>query len=351
MIKLFKNTRRKLLSKNKFSKYLAYAIGEIFLVVVGILIALWINNKNQERIYEAKAKTILREIQKDLKKDIKESKGVVNRFITHDSIARLLLWDKLTTHEMFNGTNGSPYEIVYQGISFETSDNGYLNFKGNLNNIPTKYNTITNKLKELYDSRAVELEVSNERIRSIVFENLDKINRFDWHVESIKNGLPEEAKNYYMRDLEFKKTVLKYMNGIENVFLSTEVFKSTAIQLHNKISDILDIDDYIPYSPTFSSNLGSLEGKNILGKYKLKETVSQRFPPIIELREVDNKLQLYAEGLPEVQYYWNDKTTFLYTMDHGERLLTYITFNRLKNSEFFISVSKSEYAYYTKVKD
>ena len=70
MIKLFRNTRRKLLSENKFSKYLAYAIGEIFLVVVGILIALWINNKNQERINEAKAVTILKEIQRDLKKDI-----------------------------------------------------------------------------------------------------------------------------------------------------------------------------------------------------------------------------------------------------------------------------------------
>ena len=38
--------RQKLLSENKFSKYLLYAIGEIVLVVIGILIALWINNKN-----------------------------------------------------------------------------------------------------------------------------------------------------------------------------------------------------------------------------------------------------------------------------------------------------------------
>ena len=58
MIKLFRNTRRKLLAENKFSKYLAYAIGEIFLVVVGILIALWINNANQESINEAIDETL-----------------------------------------------------------------------------------------------------------------------------------------------------------------------------------------------------------------------------------------------------------------------------------------------------
>jgi len=49
MIKFFRKIRQKLLSENNFSKYLIYAIGEIILVVVGILIALQINNWNEER--------------------------------------------------------------------------------------------------------------------------------------------------------------------------------------------------------------------------------------------------------------------------------------------------------------
>jgi len=56
MIKFFRKIRQKLLSENppdqagragKFSKYLIYAIGEIILVVIGILIALGINNWNE----------------------------------------------------------------------------------------------------------------------------------------------------------------------------------------------------------------------------------------------------------------------------------------------------------------
>jgi hypothetical protein len=46
MIKFFRKIRQQLLSQNKFSKYLLYATGEIVLVVIGILIALQVNNYN-----------------------------------------------------------------------------------------------------------------------------------------------------------------------------------------------------------------------------------------------------------------------------------------------------------------
>ncbi len=49
MIKFFRKIRQKLLVENKLSLYLIYAIGEIVLVVIGILIALQINNWNEER--------------------------------------------------------------------------------------------------------------------------------------------------------------------------------------------------------------------------------------------------------------------------------------------------------------
>ena len=49
MIKFFRKIRQNLLTENKFSKYLIYAIGEIALVVIGILIALSLNNWNQKK--------------------------------------------------------------------------------------------------------------------------------------------------------------------------------------------------------------------------------------------------------------------------------------------------------------
>jgi hypothetical protein len=51
MIKFFRKIRKNMLTENKFSKYLIYAIGEIALVMIGILLTLQVNNwnKNQEK--------------------------------------------------------------------------------------------------------------------------------------------------------------------------------------------------------------------------------------------------------------------------------------------------------------
>ena len=66
MIKFFRKIRQKLLSENKFSKYLIYAIGEIVLVVIGILIALQINNWNEHRKDKATEHTLLIAMHDDL---------------------------------------------------------------------------------------------------------------------------------------------------------------------------------------------------------------------------------------------------------------------------------------------
>lgn len=62
MLKFFRQIRKKLLSKNKFSQYLIYAIGEIALVVIGILIALAINNQNELRKDKVAEKKLLQQL-------------------------------------------------------------------------------------------------------------------------------------------------------------------------------------------------------------------------------------------------------------------------------------------------
>ena len=69
MIKFFRKIRQNLLSENKFSRYLLYAIGEIVLVVIGILLALQINNWNENRKDILLSKAILEEFKKDLVSD------------------------------------------------------------------------------------------------------------------------------------------------------------------------------------------------------------------------------------------------------------------------------------------
>jgi len=72
MLTLLRKVRRSLVASNQFRKYLLYAIGEIALVVIGILIALQINNWNQDRINNKTEKDILERIIADLEIDLSE---------------------------------------------------------------------------------------------------------------------------------------------------------------------------------------------------------------------------------------------------------------------------------------
>jgi len=91
MIKFFRNIRQKLAAENKVMAYLRYAIGEILLVVIGILIALQINNWNEKR-QQSELKTVyisrlISDIQQDtlnvqiIKKQTEEAQEIINSTI------------------------------------------------------------------------------------------------------------------------------------------------------------------------------------------------------------------------------------------------------------------------------
>lgn len=101
MIKFFRNIRKKLIEQGKTVSYLKYAIGEILLVVIGILIALQVNNWNEQRKVYAEETRILTSLQKDLDQartelgiQIKIEQGYVDalQLILTDSPERELLF-------------------------------------------------------------------------------------------------------------------------------------------------------------------------------------------------------------------------------------------------------------------
>ena len=81
MIKFFRHIRQNLLMENKTSKYFKYAIGEIVLVVIGILIALQINNWNEERKDRNREQVILKNLQADFKTNINNVKEAYTNFL------------------------------------------------------------------------------------------------------------------------------------------------------------------------------------------------------------------------------------------------------------------------------
>ena len=96
MIKFFRKIRQKLLSENKFSKYLIYAIGEIILVVIGILIALQFNNYNEQRKHLQAINETITAIEEDIVFNHMHTNHILDFYKTQDDILKKVLNDQYT---------------------------------------------------------------------------------------------------------------------------------------------------------------------------------------------------------------------------------------------------------------
>jgi hypothetical protein len=107
MLRIFRNARQQLLQNGATLKYFKYAFGEVFLVVIGILLALQINNWNENRKLQNKELTLLREMQSNLNEDLLDFdfniKGTKMRLLANEVVLQVLedslpLHDSLKTH-------------------------------------------------------------------------------------------------------------------------------------------------------------------------------------------------------------------------------------------------------------
>lgn len=79
MIKFFRQLRQRLLNEGKLSKYMPYALGEILLVVFGILIAMEVNNLNEERIEARKLKSYYQKLIEEADEQILFTQELIDR--------------------------------------------------------------------------------------------------------------------------------------------------------------------------------------------------------------------------------------------------------------------------------
>ena len=90
MLKIFRKIRQQLLSENNFSKYLLYAAGEILLVMIGILLALQVNNWNEHRKNVHKEQTYLQNIKSDLAIELENLRAMDKELIYRISLFKTI---------------------------------------------------------------------------------------------------------------------------------------------------------------------------------------------------------------------------------------------------------------------
>lgn len=118
MLKLFRNIRKSLVMENKSTKYLKYAVGEIILVVIGILIALQINNWKQKQNNKVLTISYLEDFKKDLINDTiifnKAKKRASNTIKNDQAILNTIEYESISSDSLYKILRAHHSMRIYQ---------------------------------------------------------------------------------------------------------------------------------------------------------------------------------------------------------------------------------------------
>ncbi|MFC3879783.1 DUF6090 family protein [Algoriphagus namhaensis] len=225
MISFFRKIRQKLLQQNRVTRYLVYALGEIVLVTIGILIALQINTWNEQRKDSNREKLILQNLHSEFignkekilatielhEAILGTTKGLMKLFKQPDSILNTYNLDSLLERS-----------ISFRDISTSQSAIEDLISSGNLNLISSEN---LRKLIFEWNGEIVEKDESFETLdetaqtlllpylmKNTSLKNIDRFGFLDWEEESKF----ESQINKIFQDLEFENQLDSHAWGIAN---------------------------------------------------------------------------------------------------------------------------------------
>ena len=238
MFRFFRQLRHKLLTENRFSKYMLYAIGEIVLVVIGILIALEINNWNQQRILQADQKKVLLNLYEEfmLNRNLLDASIANNRKTVNSNIFLFSLMGA-DRQELKKTNIDSLLSSIFIADEFIPSVNSVQDIlqSGRLNLLDDQElsNLLSNWINiiAIYEDRDKTLDdwTYNHTItylnKYISFKQVDLYGNYDWAGES------KLKKDYYslFQELEF-----------ENIIESQVFFTSECLNRLQQADSILE---------------------------------------------------------------------------------------------------------------
>lgn len=219
MLRFFRKMRSALIPESRFGRYFFYALGEIVLVVIGILIALQINNWNEERKADKFEKKLLNELLNTLVKDYRtihislegnERMQQSCKIILEHFDKNLPYHDSLAIH--FETAN-IWYKTILRQNAFEKAKTYGLDF---ITNLETQ-----NMLSRLYETQQSFSETLDERqamyyyytvvpVLTELFESVDK----SWH--RTMNGMIPYDYNQLKQDKRYRNILKTNMGDRKN---------------------------------------------------------------------------------------------------------------------------------------
>lgn len=228
MIKFFRLIRQRLLLEGKTGKYLQYAIGEIFLVVIGILIALQVNNWNEGTKERKSEIAILQEIRNNLKFDLVDFESNITNLQNKSTSSRSLL-EAFDDNLPYDDSLGYFFFYLKTYPHFSHKSNGYNLLQSKGVDI-IQNDTLRKQITDLYEDRYQYLKTyENERIDYNSFLEA-KVSPYygtrNLAIEDMPSGLIVKGSVGALLELRFFRNIRNYDHLKANV------------ELHGTIKDI-----------------------------------------------------------------------------------------------------------------
>ena len=218
------------MGENKTGKYLKYAIGEILLVMIGILLALQVNNWNESRLERKEEIQVLKEVKSALVYDLKNAfPSLKNRAVSRSNLAIDLLETIRTGKDLNDSIN---FIFLAGGETFRPSYTAYKALESKGIDI-IKNDSIKFGIIQIYDSDYVNLQLMLEQNN---FANLRDFNRpflFD-NFKLNENEMYTPIEPRSLRDNEKFKIILYRTRG------SGRATVSQLSSLEQKIKKVID---------------------------------------------------------------------------------------------------------------
>lgn len=227
MLRFFRQIRKTLMEQNKIRTYLLYALGEILLVVIGILLALQINNWNQDRINKKLEYNYLTV----LKQEIQGETGFLNRFYLDRAsskmealnLARDHYQGKVVIHDSVHFVNQLGFGAMFstQSLSSESMVFEEIINTGNLNVISNEelrrklvnYYSMTDLYKEGLKSYSSGYIQFINSLRPFNPDNPDFVDLFDAALV-IKHAKTEEFYTLATGEITYAYQAINFVNRI-----------------------------------------------------------------------------------------------------------------------------------------
>jgi hypothetical protein len=215
-------------------------------VIIGILIALNINNRNLVKQNEAKFAVLFDEILKDMIIDFKEADRVLKFDIERDSLITLVLNNKVT-EEDYTTTPIFGFLITnYEEMRF--SENGYNNLTAVIDQVPAKYKEVVDVLNTLHIEYKMSVVRPNDVLSDLCLENLKKwANSKPWFSNLNSQPIESERLTYFLTDPFYKNDLKLFQIYLtQNHIKHIKMYRYQIAKSYIKISKLLELEKQIP---------------------------------------------------------------------------------------------------------